>query len=129
VGGGQWAVFLGAAARAATDLIDHIDRIEGASQQRLIRTFALQPDDAHPYVMEGERPCEPQTVARTYSCLCPLAGKVGRVSPQTTADERQPLQYRWDRQNKIFPGTQQPRRATESVALPNADPDSDPDSA
>jgi hypothetical protein len=31
-----------------------------------MRTFALQLGYAHPYVMEGERPREPQTVAQTF---------------------------------------------------------------
>jgi hypothetical protein len=46
--------------------VQTIDLIEVASQSRLMRTFALQPGYAHPYVMEGERPREPQTVARTF---------------------------------------------------------------
>jgi hypothetical protein len=39
--------------------VQTIDLIEVASQSRLMRTFALQPGYAHPYVMEGERPREP----------------------------------------------------------------------
>ncbi|NLB68158.1 MAG: hypothetical protein GX804_00490 [Lentisphaerae bacterium] len=45
-----------------TDPIDLIDRIEVASQPRLMRTFALQLGYAHLYVMEGERPREPQSI-------------------------------------------------------------------
>ncbi len=67
-----------------TDPIDPIDLIEIASQPRLMRTFALQLGYMHPYVMEGERPREPQTVAQTFLSVPPAEpGSPERLLGQT----------------------------------------------